>query len=87
VLAAPSPLDLSERTFGESRRRTKVIGRLPGERTGTALLWAVIDRQSRGWRGVTVAPRALRRLQDLRRQLFEEHVVEDTAETAVRSVA
>lgn len=79
--------NLIERTFGETRRRTKVIGRLPGERTCTALVWAVLDRQSRGWRGVTVTPRALRRLQDLRRQLFEEHVVDDIAETAVSSAA
>jgi prevent-host-death family protein len=28
--------------------------------------------QSRGWRGVTMTPRALRRLQDLRRQLFDD---------------
>jgi transposase-like protein len=62
--------NLIERTFGESRRRTKVIGRLPGEKSCLALVWAVLDRQSRGWRGVTMTPRALRRLQDLRRQLF-----------------
>jgi hypothetical protein len=36
---------------------------------------------------VTVTPRALRRLQDLRRQLFEEHVVDDTPEMAVSSAA
>ena len=64
-----------------------IIGRLPGERTCTALVWAVLDRQSRGWRGVTVTPRALRRSQDLRRQLFQEHVVDDIAETAVNWVA
>ena len=59
-----------ERTFGETRRRTKVIGRLPGERTCVALVFAVLVRQSRGWRGMTMTPRATRRLQDLRRQLF-----------------
>jgi putative transposase len=62
--------NLIERTFGETRRRTKVIGRLPGERTCVALVFAVLDRQSRGWRGMTMTPRALRRLQDLRRQLL-----------------
>jgi putative transposase len=40
-----------ERTFGETRRRTKVIGRLPGETSCLTLLWAVLDRTSRGWRG------------------------------------
>ncbi|MBV8348699.1 MAG: transposase [Mycolicibacterium sp.] len=33
-----------ERTFGESRRRVKVIGRLPGETTCLSLVWAVLDR-------------------------------------------
>jgi putative transposase len=64
--------NLIERTFGETRRRTKVIGRLPGERTCVALVFAVLDRQHRGWRGMTMTPRALRRLQDLRRELLGE---------------
>jgi len=37
-----------ERTFGETRRRTKVIGRLPGETSCLTLVWAVLDRASRG---------------------------------------
>ena len=41
-----------ERTFGETRRRVKVIGRLPGETSCLNLVWAVLDRASRGWRGV-----------------------------------
>lgn len=60
-----------ERTFGETRRRTKVIGRLPGERSCLSLVWAVLDRASRGWRGVTQTPAGLRLLQDLRRQLLD----------------
>jgi putative transposase len=48
--------NLIERTFGETRRRTKVIGRLPGERSCLSLVWAVLDRASRGWRGVTQTP-------------------------------
>jgi transposase-like protein len=59
-----------ERTFGETRRRVKVIGRLPGERTCVGLVWAVLDRASRGWRGVVMTPTAVRQLQELRRQLF-----------------
>ncbi len=39
-------------TFGETRRRVKVIGRLPGERSCLSLVWAVLDRASRAWRGV-----------------------------------
>jgi putative transposase len=41
-----------ERTFGETRRRVKVIGRLPGEHSCLKLVWAVLDRASAGWRGV-----------------------------------
>jgi putative transposase len=61
--------NLLERTFGETRRRTKVIGRLPGERSCLRLVWAVLDRASKGWRGLTYTPTATRLLQDLRRDL------------------
>jgi transposase-like protein len=60
-----------ERTFGETRRRTKVIGRLPGETSCLTLVWAVLDRASRGWRGFTMTADGLRLLQDLRRSLLE----------------
>jgi putative transposase len=60
-----------ERTFGETRRRTKVIGRLPGETSCLSLVWAVLDRASRGWRGLTMTSDGLRLLQDLRRMLLE----------------
>jgi len=82
-----------ERTFGETRRRVKVIGRLPGEQSCLSLVWAVLDRASRGWRGVEMTPAVVRRLQNLRRELIEppeEHdevvvvvvVVVDTTVTA-----
>lgn len=67
-----------ERTFGETRRRVKVIGRLPGESSCLSLVWAVLDRASRGWRGLSMTPKALRLLQDLRRQLLHPPVA-DTA--------
>jgi putative transposase len=60
-----------ERTFGETRRRVKVIGRLPGETSCLTLVWAVLDRASRGWRGFTMTTDGLRLLQDLRRSLLE----------------
>jgi transposase-like protein len=60
-----------ERTFGETRRRVKVIGRLPGETSCLSLVWAVLDRASRGWRGFTMTPDGLRLLHDLRHQLFD----------------
>src|SRR5436190_21291475 len=60
-----------ERTFGETRRRVKVIGRLPGETSCLTLVWAVLDRASRGWRGFTMTAAGLRLLQDLRHQLLD----------------
>jgi Transposase, Mutator family len=51
-----------ERTFGETRRRVKVIGRLPGEHSCLKLVWAVLDRASTGWRGFTMTPAGLRLL-------------------------
>jgi hypothetical protein len=61
-----------ERTFGETRRRVKVIGRLPGETSCLSLVWAVLDRASRGWRGFTMTSDGLRLLHDLRRSLLEQ---------------
>lgn len=60
-----------ERTFGETRRRVKVIGRLPGETSCLSLVWAVLDRASRGWRGFNMTSNGMRQLQDLRRQLLQ----------------
>lgn len=59
-----------ERTFGETRRRVKVIGRFPGETSCVSLVWAVLDRAARGWRGFTMTSKGLRTLQDLRRALL-----------------
>jgi transposase-like protein len=60
-----------ERTFGETKRRTKVIGRFPGETSAISLVWAVLDRASRGWRGLTMTTGGTRMLQDLRRSLLD----------------
>jgi putative transposase len=78
--------NLLERTLGETRRRTKVIGRLPGETSCLRLVWAVLDRASRGWRGLTYTPAATRLLQDLCRDLFaaptSEEVIGEPVTTA-----
>ncbi|MFI6743436.1 IS256 family transposase [Nonomuraea sp. NPDC050451] len=60
-----------ERTFGETRRRVKVIGRFPGETSCVSLVWAVLDRAARGWRGFTTTSKGLRTLHDLRRALLQ----------------
>jgi transposase-like protein len=64
--------NLIERTFGETRRRVKVMGRLPGERSCLSLVWAVLDRATGGWRGVTVTPADARLLAGLRARLHPD---------------
>jgi transposase-like protein len=59
--------NLLERTFVEVRRRTKVIGRFPGETSALTLIWAVLELSSRGWRGVTMTPKAVAEIERLRR--------------------
>jgi len=61
--------NLLERTFVEVRRRTKVIGRFPGETSALSLIWAVLELSSRGWRGVKINPKTVAEIERLRRQL------------------
>ena len=61
--------NLLERTFVEVRRRTKVIGRFPGETSALSLTWAVLELSSRGWRGVKMNPQTVAEIERLRRQL------------------
>jgi putative transposase len=75
-----------ERTFGETRRRVKVIGRLPGEQSCLSLVWAVLDRASAGWRGVEMTPAVVRRLQNLRCELIEPHGEPDEEEVVKETV-
>jgi transposase-like protein len=58
--------NLLERTFGESRRRTKVIPRFPTERACLALVFASLITASQEWRGIRMTPRTLRQLDALR---------------------
>jgi putative transposase len=60
--------NLLERTFVEVRRRTKVIGRLPGETSALSLICAVLELSSRGWRGVVMTPQTVAEIERLRRQ-------------------
>jgi putative transposase len=59
--------NLLERTFVEVRRRTKIIGRFPGETSALSLIWAVLELASRGWRGITMTPKAVAQIERLRR--------------------
>jgi transposase-like protein len=60
--------NLLERTFGESRRRTKAIPRFPGERSCLALIFASLITAAAKWRGIRMTPKILRTLDTLRRQ-------------------
>jgi putative transposase len=60
--------NLLERTFVEVRRRTKVIGRFPGETSALSLIWAVLELSSRGWRGVKMNPKTVAEIERLRRE-------------------
>jgi transposase-like protein len=77
--------NLIERTFGETRRRVKVIGRMPGETSCLTLVWAVLDRAAGGWRGLTYTPAITRHLTELRGQLHQRSApaapASDTDET------
>ena len=44
--------NLLERSLGEVRRRTKVIGRFPGETSCLTLAWAVMDLVIAGAKGL-----------------------------------
>jgi transposase-like protein len=75
--------NLLERTFVEVRRRTKIIGRFPGETSALSLIWAVLELSSRGWRGVPMAPKAVAHIERIRRG----HPATDTTETTTEEVA
>jgi transposase-like protein len=75
-----------ERTFGETRRRVKVIGRFPGERSCLSLIWAVLDRASRGWRGVQQTIPSIRLLAEIRRELFDPIPINNENDAATEAV-
>ena len=64
-----------ERTFKEVRRRTRVIGRFPTERSALSLVWAVLDAESAKWRGVRMKPQWLDAIRAARQQLRTEPIV------------
>jgi putative transposase len=77
--------NLLERSFVEVRRRTKVIGRLPGETSALSLIWAVLELSSGGQRGVKMNPKTVAEIDRLRRQLREDPVppMTDAAEEVI----
>jgi putative transposase len=73
--------NLLERTFVEVRRRTKVIGRFPGETSALSLIWAVLELSSRGWRGVRMTPKTVAEIERLRRELHTNTSPPTSADT------
>jgi putative transposase len=69
--------NLLERTFVEVRRRTKVIGRFPGETSPLSLIWAALELSSRGWRGVAMTPKTVAEIERIRRRASKAEVTID----------
>lgn len=63
--------NLLERTFGEGRRRTKVIPRFPTETAGLKLVYATLVRASERWHGLKITPSVLRQLDAIGRHRIE----------------
>jgi len=80
--------NLIERTFGETRRRVKVIGRLPGQTSCLSLVYGVLTRASVGWRGLAYDPAITLHMQALRRRLFDppRQLRPDTNQTVTETV-
>lgn len=68
--------NLLERSLGEVKRRTKVIGRFPGETSCLSLCWAVLDLIIAGAKGLGLTDFESRQLDEMRAvkraQLHEE---------------
>ena len=62
--------NLLERTFGEGRRRTKVIPRFPTEGAGLRLLYATLITASRSWKGIRRLPDIWFEIELSRREAF-----------------
>ena len=76
--------NLLERTFGEGRRRMKVIGRFPTEAACLQLLYATLITASHKWRGVPMTPAILRQLDAIRHELFPTDQVVQVSDAAPR---
>jgi transposase-like protein len=64
--------NLLERTFGEGRRRTKVIPRFPTETSCLKLVYATLITASKRWRGLVMTPKILRQLDGIRQELSNQ---------------
>ncbi len=75
--------NLLERTLGEVKRRTKVIGRFPGEESCLSLVWAVLDLQiNNACNGVKLSEIDRQRLYRLRHEPAQSEAAEKEVEAA-----
>jgi putative transposase len=73
--------NLLERSLGEVKRRTKVIGRFPGETSCLALVWAVLDLYiSHATDGIRLS-----QLEHQRLNRLADHLVDSLPHVARRS--
>lgn len=62
--------NLLERTFGEGRRRTKVIPSFPTEGACLKLVYASLITASRRWHGVKMTPKILSQLNQMSQEIY-----------------
>ena len=72
--------NLLERSLGEVKRRTKVIGRFPGETSCLTLVWAVLDLYiSHATNGIRLTQLEHQRLRQMRYQGHAQPISEEVA--------
>jgi len=71
--------NLLERSLGEVKRRTKVIGRFPGETSCLSLCWAVMDLVIAAGRGLALTDFEHQQLAQMRAARRTQSAAEMTA--------
>jgi transposase-like protein len=71
--------NILERTFGEKKRRTKVIPHFFTEKAALKLSYATMLAVSNRWRGLTMDAFTVGRIQELRKEVFPESKKESSA--------
>jgi len=69
--------NLLERSLGEIKRRTRVIGRSPGETSGLSLCWAALDLVIAGARGLGLTDLDQREIEHTTRKIATDTCRED----------
>ena len=71
--------NILERTFGEKKRRTKVIPHFFSEKAALKLSYATMLAVSNKWRGLTMDAFTAERIEELRMEIFTESKRESSA--------